>query len=254
MNFYRIFIVHEYRYLFLLCALLSLCQTGYSQTERKHLREGNSDYKNGKYSESELSYRRASELPKNSPDAWFSLGNSMYKQDKYEDAAASYEKNAAMYDDNTKKSNTLYNLGNALLGSQKIEESIDAYKNSLKLNPSNMQAKYNLSYAQDLLQEKKEQEQQQQQDQNKDQKDDKEKENNDGDQDNQREKDQNQQNSDQDQQNQDQDKQQNQGEQKISQEDARRLLEALASDEMKVQDKVQKDKAAAAMVKTLKNW
>ena len=66
--------------------------------------------------------------------------------------------------------------------------------------------------------------------------------------------DQNQQKDDQNQQNQNQDKQENQSEQKISQEDARRLLEALASDEMKVQDKVQKDKAAAAMVKTLKNW
>ena len=141
MNFYRFTIVHGYRLLFLLCALLSLSQTGYAQTERKHLREGNSNYKDGKYSESELSYRRASELPKSTPDAWFSIGNSIYKQGKFEDAAASYEKNAAMYDDNIKKSNSLYNLGNALLGSRKIEESIDAYKNSLKLNPSNMQAK-----------------------------------------------------------------------------------------------------------------
>jgi len=57
----------------------------------------------------------------------------------------------------------------------------------------------------------------------------------------------------QDQQNKDMNDNQSDG-QKISQDDARRLLEALASDEKRVQDKVQKDKAAAAMVRTLKNW
>jgi len=218
----------------------------YPQSERKHLREGNSNYRDGKYSESELSYKRASELPKSTPDAWFSLGNAIYKQDRFEDAAANFGKNAAMYDDNIKKSNSLYNMGNALLGSQKIEESINAYKNSLKLNPANLQAKYNLAYAQDLLQKQKDQEQQQDQNQDQNKDEDKKEENKDSNKD--------QQNSDQNKQDKEQDRQENQSEQKISQDDARRLLDALASDEKKVQDKVQKDKANAAMVKTLKNW
>lgn len=41
---------------------------------------------------------------------------------------------------------------------------------------------------------------------------------------------------------------------KISEEDARRLLEALAANEQDIKEKVQKDKAAAAMIRTLRNW
>ncbi len=62
-----------------------------------------------------------------------------------------------------KKSASLYNLGNSLLMANKVQESIDAYKGSLKLDPDNMEAKYNLAYAQDLLKEQQQQQQQQQQ-------------------------------------------------------------------------------------------
>jgi hypothetical protein len=41
---------------------------------------------------------------------------------------------------------------------------------------------------------------------------------------------------------------------KISKEDAKRLLEALANDEKKVQDKVKKEKAAAARTRSIKDW
>ncbi len=246
MNLFQIVTSIKKLHFIVVLLLLSLSQLSYPQSEKKHLREGNSNYKDGKYSESELSYRRATELPKSSPDSWFSLGNSIYKQDRFEDAAANFEKNASMYDNSIKKSNSFYNLGNALLGAQKIDESINAYKNSLKLNPTNLQAKYNLAYAQDLLQKQKEQQQDQNQDQNQNKEEDKKEENKDSNKD--------QQNNDQNKQNQDQDRKENQADQKISQDDARRLLEALASDELKVQDKVQKDKANAAMVKTLKNW
>ena len=58
-------------------------------------------------------------------------------------------------------------LGNSLLKANKLPESIEAYKNSLKLDPDRKEAKYNLSYAQDLLKKQKEQQKQQQQDKNK---------------------------------------------------------------------------------------
>ena len=229
----------------------SVATSLYSQNDRQHLREGNRDYRAGKFGESELAYRRATDLPKSTPDAWFNLGNAIYRQQRFEDAAATFEKNASQNDDAVKKANSYYNQGTALLGSQKLKESIEAYKKSLRLNPDNMEAKHNLAYAQDLLQEQEEQQQQQQgQDQNEE-----------GQEQNQDQNQNQEQNQDQDQQqNPDQDKsdedqqQQQQGEQKITPEDARRLLEALAADERNVQEKVKKDKAASAMVRTLKNW
>jgi len=140
-------------------------------------------------------------------------------------------------DDKNKKSASFYNLGNSLLQEKKIEESIEAYKNSLKLNPGSKEAKYNLAYAQDLLQQQNQEQQQQNQDQNKE--------------DNKK----NQQNQDQqkDQDNKDpQNKQQEQ--QGISKDDAQRLLNALANDEKNVQEKVKLAKAAKTKVKTVKNW
>jgi Ca-activated chloride channel homolog len=216
-----------------------------AQAEKKYLRQGNREYEKAKYAESEISYRRAMDKNKTFPDAVFNSGDALYKQKKYEDAGKQFAGNSSMYEDRTKKSDALYNLGNSLLMANKVQESIEAYKSSLKVDPGNMEAKYNLAYAQDLL--KQQQQQQQQQQQNQDNKD--------------KNKDQNkdQENKDeQDQQKQDQQKndqqQQEQQQQKISKEDAERLLNAIANDEKEVQEKVKLEKAAKARVKTMKNW
>jgi Ca-activated chloride channel homolog len=210
------------------------------QTERKYIRQGNTDYNKGQYNESELLYRKALDVEKSSSDAIFNLGDALYKQQKYDEASKKFNDNYALTANYKEKANSMYNLGNSLLKSQKIQESIEAYKNSLKLDPSNTNAKYNLAYAQDLL---KKQEEQQQQQQNQDQK--KDQENNNQDQNSNMEK--------QDQDKQDSTEQQPQ-QQTISKEDAERLLSAIANDENKVQEKVKKDKAEKGIVKTLKNW
>ena len=218
----------------------------YGQAERKFIRQGNSQFSKGKYSESEVLYRKA--IDQNTvPDASFNLGDALYKQKKYEDACKNFMENVNQVDNRLKKSNSFFNLGNSLLSAQKIKESIDAYKNSLKLNPQNQEAKYNLAFAQDLL---KQQEQQQQQQNNK-----KDQQNKDNQEQN---KDQQQQNQQQQQQNQQQDQQQqqqqNQQQQGISREDAQRLLDALANDEKNVQEKVKEAKAASQKVRVLINW
>jgi Ca-activated chloride channel homolog len=230
----------------------------YGQAEKKYIRQGNNEFSKSKYAESEVLYRKA--IVKNTvPDAQFNLGDALYKQDKFEDAGKSFIENANKVDDRAKKSNSYYNLGNSLLNSKKIEESIDAYKNSLKLNPGNMEAKYNLAYAQDLLKQEQEQQQQQgqQQNQKKDQESqDKQDQNQKQDQDKNKDQ-QNQQQKGNQQQNQQQqgDQQQSQQQQTgVTKEDAQRLLDALANDEKKVQEKVKEAKAASQKVRVLINW
>jgi len=61
----------------------------------------------------------------------------------------------------------LYNKGVALIKQQKLDESIDAWKNSLKLNPDDIDTRENLQKA---LLEKKNQAKQKQKDEKKDQK------------------------------------------------------------------------------------
>jgi len=220
----------------------------YSQPDRQHIRAGNRDYRAGEFGNSELEYRRATEVARGTTDAWFNLGNSIYRQQRFEDAAASFRKNASLNDDPVKKANSWYNLGNSLLSAEKIEESIEAYKSSLRLHPDNSEAKFNLAYAQDLL---RKQEQQQEDGENQ----------SDGENEQEQKQDQNKPDSgdqnDQNDQNQDKkDSQQQESDKQpvISEEDARRLLEALAENEKELQEKVKKDKAAATMIRTLKNW
>jgi tetratricopeptide (TPR) repeat protein len=210
----------------------------FAQADKKFIREGNREYDKEKFSESEISYRKAIDKNKESSDAVFNTGDALYKQKKFEEAGNQFIENHNMNEDKKKKSSSLYNLGNSLLMANKVQESIDAYKGSLKLNPKNPEAKYNLAYAQDLL--RQQQQNQDKQDQNKDQQDKKDK----------NKEDQNKQDQNKDQQQQ----QQQQQPQEISKEDAERVLNALANDEKNVQEKVKLAKALKAKVRTVKNW
>lgn len=231
--------------------LLSLPLLLYSQGDKKYLRQGNREYEKAKFQESELSYRRAIDKNSQSADAVFNTGDALYRQNKFEDAGKKFLENHNLNDDRLRRSASLYNLGNSMLMADKVQESVEAYKGSLKLDPGNMEAKYNLAYAQDLL---KQQQQQQQQEQNKDKQDeDKDK---DKDQDKQdkgkKDDDQNQQQNKEQQKDQKQD--QSQDKQTISKEDAERVLNALANDEKNVQEKVKLAKAKNAKVRSVKNW
>jgi tetratricopeptide (TPR) repeat protein len=243
LNFNIIELKTRFLVLFLFFAATALVN---AQNEKKFIRQGNREYQKDKYSESEISYRRAIDKNKSAPDAVFNVGDALYKQKKFEDAGKQFVENNNMNEDKKKKSASLYNLGNTNLMAKKLQESIDAYKKSLKLNPENMEAKYNLGYAQDLLKQQQQQQQNkdkqnQNKDQNKNQEDKKDQEQNNNNK--------NQQNNNQEQKQQDQHQQQN-----ISKEDAERLLKALANDEEKVQEKVKLEKAARTKVRTLKNW
>jgi len=230
--------------LFMLCFAGSLN----AQADRKFIRQGNREYEKNKFSESEISYRRAADKNKASGDAVFNAGDALYKQKKYEDAGKQFVESHKMVEEKDKRSASMYNLGNSMFMANKLKESIEAYKNSLKLNPGNMEAKYNLAYAQDMLKKQEEQQKQQQQQQNKDNQDQKK------DQEQQKQKDQEKKDNNQQEKQQDQQQQQQDQQQSISKEDAERLLDAIANDEKNVQEKVKLEKAAKARVRTTKNW
>jgi Ca-activated chloride channel homolog len=236
----------------LLCLLILLTVTLNAQTDKKYIRKGNREYENNKFSESEIDYKKAIDANKQSTDAIFNVGDALYKQKKFEEAGKQFVENTNESSDKIKKSAGYYNLGNSLLKANKVEESIEAYKNSLLLRPNNEDAKYNLGYAQDLLKKQQEQQKQQQQQNKQNQNKDKNKQDKNKDQ-----KDQNDKNKDQ-QKNQspDKDKQQQQQpqQQEISKDDALRLLNSLANDEKNVEEKVKLAKAAKTKVKTRINW
>lgn len=229
------------KYLLLIFILLLNNIMVFSQKEKKYIREGNKHFGKEEYENSEVSYRKALEEESNSFNALFNLGDAIYKQEKYEDAAGEFSGASQMNTDKINSAKTFHNLGNSLLKANRLEESIEAFKNALRNNPADLETKYNLAYAQDLL---KQQQQQQKQDQDKEQKD----QNQDQDKEQQKQDQQEQK-----QEQQDKDKQQPKPDE-ISKEDAKRLLEALANDEKNIQEKIKKTKAKQKKVRTTKEW
>ena len=240
----------------LILFVLSVSVVSFGQNERKHVRSGNKLFMEAvkdttkidsvKFSNAETEYRKALNKKPNDLLWNFNLADAIYKQQRYDEAAGKFAELAEKMETPEEKGRVLHNLGNSQLLNQKIDESIETYKKALRKNPTDLDTKYNLAYAQLL---KKQQEQQQQnQDQNQDKQDQ-----------NQDKQDQNQdqQNKDnKDQQNQDQQNQQQQPQQnKISKENAEQLLQVLQNDERQIQDKVKKIQAAQAKrARTEKEW
>jgi Ca-activated chloride channel family protein len=230
--------------------LLIIVATLNAQTEKKSIRQGNRSFDKQEYPSSEISYRKALEKNPSSFKGNFNLADALYKQDKHDESIKILDGLSASNVTDALKSNLYYNMGNSYLKQQKLKESIEAYKKSLRLNPNDRESKYNLAEAQRKL---KQQQQQQQNDKNnrdnKDNKDNKDKNKDKKDNKDQDDKDKNKQNQDNKDKNKEQPKQQ-----KISQEDARRMLEVLQNNEKQVQQKLREQKAKAAQVRVDKNW
>jgi Ca-activated chloride channel homolog len=237
MKLYRYLLVISYTVLFLcLSSLFSV-----AQSERKLIREGNKLYKEKKFTDAEVNYKKSLNANKNSKTGQFNLGDAYYKQGKFEEAAQQFQpliadKNVS----DSEKSRAYHNLGNSYLQAKKYEESINAYKNALKLNSKDNDTRYNLAYAQSMLQQQQQQ-QQQKQDDNKDK---------------DKNKDQQQQQKQQEQQKKDEQKKEEQKQaqqkQKISKEDAEKMLQALNNDEKNTQKKFGKKESARIAIE--KNW
>ncbi|MGB4205948.1 MAG: VWA domain-containing protein [Bacteroidales bacterium] len=210
-----------------------------AQNENPSIRRGNKAYNNEKYQDAELQYRKALEKNQNSFKSNFNLGNSIYRQENYEEAGYAFQRAIANQTDKNEMSRSFYNYGNSLLKNQQIPESIEAYKNALRLNPSDDDARYNLAYALNLLQQQEQQ--QQQQGDKSDQ--------NDEDQDKQ---DQSQQ--DQQEESQDQQQQESPSPQQISKQEAERMLQALKEDEEKTLEKINQQKVKLQTIKVEKDW
>jgi Ca-activated chloride channel homolog len=121
------------------------------QADRKLVRKGNSDYRQGAYQDAEREYRKALENDPDSYKANYNLANTLYKQKQYDAAAKKYTELLQNETDKDKLSRYYYNLGNTLFQSKKYKESVEAYKNALRNKPGDMDAKHNLQLAMHYL-------------------------------------------------------------------------------------------------------
>lgn len=242
--------------IFVLILLAIGSKESFSQSLRGLVNDGVENYNKGNFSDAEVNFKKGVEKEPENFEAKFNLGDAFFKQKRYDEAIKSYQSAMAFAKDDLEKARVHFNIGNSLLKGKKVKESIEEYKKSLRLNPDDQEAKYNLSYALQLLKNKDQQQKKNDKDQNKDKNKDQNKDKNknqDKDKKDQQQKDQQNKQEQQKQDQQDKKQQQQQKKpQKISKEEAERILQALKDNEKDLQKKLRKIKGKR--VKTDKDW
>lgn len=245
------------RYMLVLSMLLSVALTASAQIDRHDVRAGNRKFRKDNWKEADISYRKALVKDSTSVAANYNLANTLYRQENYEEAEKLMKKIGDNASASANAADYWYNTGDIAIAKKDWQGAVNAFKEALLKNPSDMDAKENYIYAKKMLenqqknggngggQNNQDQNNQDQNNQNQDQ-------NKDG------------QNNDQDQnQNQNQNNGQGNGNQqpqqgqegKISPQQAQQMLRAIQAKEKETQDKVNKEKADALKSRQKeKNW
>lgn len=246
----------KYNLFIMLIVITSLLN---GQSLRGLVNDGVDEYEENNFTEAEVKFKKGIETNVESFEPRFNLGDAIYKQGRFEEALEEFKNSAPLAKTDQEKASIFHNIGNTFIKSQKLQESIAAYKEALKLNPNDMETKYNLSYAlkqmqnqQDNQQNQQNQDNQDKNDQNKDQQDQQDQDNQDKNEDQKDEQQNNQQQQDkkEDQQNQQQQPQEPKDE--ISKEEAKRILDALKNNEAELQKKMREQKTKKTNVE--KDW
>lgn len=207
-----------------------------AQDDRRDVRRGNRQFRKENYRAAEIDYRKAVLKDSTSLKAQYNLASALYREQDYDSAAKALE---TVGEAGEGSSDYHFNAGDIALARQDYQAAVEYFRQSLLLNPSDLAAKENYTYAKKMLQNRQnrqDQDQQNQQDQDQQNQD----------QQNQNQQDQNQQNQ---QDGQDQNRQDN-GDGRsqdapsgISRQQASQMLRAIQAKEDETQEKVRREKA-----------
>lgn len=253
-----------------LLPLLALCVAtatyGQKYPERHHVRKGNSLYEEQRMEEAQKEYRTALQKDAASVEGKFNLGDSQYAMGDFESAENTFRELLEYPDlSDEVKAKTHYNLGNAQFQQQKLEEALESYKSSLRLNPKDMEAKFNYAYTKAMM-ENQQNDQNQQNNQNNQNQDNQDQQSEGGEDNEQGDKEQNpnEQPNPEDQQGEEpqgeKPKPSDQSEGEEPQEapapspESEQMLDAVQAAEDKTREKVDGEKAAVMMPRSGKNW
>lgn len=250
----------KYRVLAILAVIVASLVSGevvaQKMPERRLVRKGNRQYERGDYDNSIDNYSRALRYDPKSFEAKFNTANVQFRRafadsvqldvkmiEKAEQTLRKLAQDSTRTD--IERADVAYNLGNSLFMQQKFKEALTSYRDAMRLNPDDQEAKYNYALTKEMLkqQQQQQQNQQQQQDQNQDNQNQEQEQNQDNQQDKQDKE--NQQNKE--------DKQNQQpNEQQISEQEQQAMLEAIQAQEDKTQEKLKEKQGV--IIRGGKNW
>lgn len=120
---------------------------GQSVETDKIIQAGNEFYKQQKYDAAAAEYQKVIDKDPTNSTAKFNLANTMSKQGKQSEAARAFTEIASNSKDANIKAKAYYNKGAIYSQQKRLEESIEAYKNALRQNPDDKEARENLQKA-----------------------------------------------------------------------------------------------------------
>lgn len=216
----------------MLCGSLELA----AQSDRQLIRQGNKLYRQQNFAKAEVEYQKALAKNPRNTQAMYNLGCALMQQQKDSAAVQQLENAGKAETSKLRKAMVYHNIGVICQKHQMYGEAIDAYKESLRNNPSDNETRYNLELCK---------RQQKKQNQNK----------NDGgqndDKNQQDKKEDKKQNNDKDK-NKDQQKQQ--PKEQMSKENAEQLLNAAMQEEKATQQRLKKAMQHPQKRQLQKNW
>ena len=118
-----------------------------AQPVEEIIKKGNDLYKQQQYEPAKAAYDAALTKDSSNTVAKFNMGNTAYRLSKPDDAIKSFDQLILKYKNADDKSRAYYNKGVVLSNQKRLEESIEEYKNALRQEPGDKEARENLQKA-----------------------------------------------------------------------------------------------------------
>ncbi|PWN05622.1 tetratricopeptide repeat protein [Rhodohalobacter mucosus] len=217
-------------------------------------RKANEAYERGDYAEAAELYRSAIEQDPDNPRLYYNLGNALAQSGDVDEAARAYDQYRSMTEDAAQESLADYNQGRMLTDTENFDEALNYFREALKKNPDDEDARYNYELARKKMEQQQQEQQNQEQNQQNDdqQQDQQQQQNNQEQQQDQQQNEQQQNNPNQDQEQQ-RDQQQQQRPEELTREEAENLLDALEELERDLLEN-QKKESSQSNTRNEKDW
>ncbi len=161
--------LHKNRIIWIALLAITLLLAACSPSAEKLNGEGNQAFLEEAYQDALAAYQGAQIENPELAEPYYNAANALYREGNYEAALEQLQHALSFAGDDRLAENSLYNIGNNFFNAQDLQNAIEAYKQALLIDPEDQEAKYNLELAlQQQEQQQQEQEQNQEQQQNQD--------------------------------------------------------------------------------------
>lgn len=143
------------KYILLILLVFASVTQMQAQADRQFIRNGNKLYRQQNYAKAETEYRKALSKNARNTQAMYNLGCALMMQQKDSAAIVRLQNAGRSEQSPRRKAMAYHNIGVICQGHQMYGEAIEAYKESLRNNPSDNETRYNLALCQRLQKKQK---------------------------------------------------------------------------------------------------